>query len=200
VKPFTHALRLLLATACVVMLAGCVGGTRSPAPDYYLLTSQQTNESPARPDFTIGVGPVRIAPFLSRPQIVVHEGGGVMKVQRQRWGESLEHGIQRVLLQNLAALTGAQGRAFPWRRTTAPDFAVRVDITDLDRLTDNSAQLEVSWVLEDLRNQRIVATQQTRFTTAISGNDMPALVQAYSTLLMQLAQQIQRGIPAAQGN
>jgi uncharacterized lipoprotein YmbA len=187
--------RVLVVTVLTFLLSACFGSSRSIAPDYYLLTSDEAQSAATRTTaaFSIGVGPVRVAPFLARQQIVTHGGSGTMNIQQgQRWGEPLEHGIQRVLLQNLATLTGAQTRNFPWRLNTAPDYALRIDVSDLDRLAGNTALLEVNWVLEDLKNRRILTTQQTRLTTPVSGSDSAALADAYSKLLEQLAQQVQQ--------
>lgn len=178
-----------------VMLGGCFGGSRSILPDYYLLTARTADVQPSK-NFSIGVGPVRIAPFLARQQIVTHQGNSSLDILPQRWGEPLEHGIQRVLLQNLAALTGAQSRGFPWRQSTTPDYAVRIDVIDLDRLNGNTAILDVSWILEDLKNHRVIATQQTRLTSAINGSDTKALVDAYSDLWQQLAQRVTQTLVA----
>jgi len=178
----------------VLVLSGCFGGSRSVIPDHYLLTSQLPGGAaaaqPPAATFSIGVGPVRVAPFLARQQIVTHEGGNSLNILPQRWGEPLEQGIQRVLLQNLATLTGAQTRGFPWRLNTAPDYALRIDVVDLDRLNGNTALLDVSWVLEDLKNRRVITTQQVRLTAPVNGGSTSALVDAYSNLWQQLAQRV----------
>jgi uncharacterized protein len=181
--------RWLIGAACTVLLSGCFG-TRSPAPTYQLLTARAQNKSVAL-DTSIGVGPVRVAPFLNRVNITTHAGGGSMQFNdSERWGEPLEQGIQRVLLQNINMLTGAETRNFPWRQTGTPQYAVRIDIADLDKLADGSAALEVSWMLEDLKNARVLTTRQQRLVITLNGNDVAALTNAYSDLFAQLAQQV----------
>ena len=188
--------RLLLATLLLATLGGCFGGARSIAPDYYLLTGRAlpATPPPAAASFSIGVGPVRVAPFLARQQIVTHAGGSVLNLLPQRWGEPLEQGIQRTILQNLTTLTGAQTRGFPWRQSTQPDYAVRIDVIDLDRYDDSTALLDVNWVLEDLKNHRIVITQQVRLNSAINGTGAAALTEAYNDLLAQLAQRMAQAL------
>jgi uncharacterized lipoprotein YmbA len=115
--------------------------------------------------------------------------------ERQRWGEPLEQGVQRVLLQNLHALTGAETRNFPWRQSSIPRFAVRIDVIDLDRLSDGSAVLDVSWQLEDLQAAKVLATRQQRLTGSAGGPGTAALAAAYSDLFAQLAQQIAAALP-----
>lgn len=176
-------LRRIVSTlaACVFMLSmqGCIGGRSAPA-QYQLLTARAEKNSDAPlAGKSIGIGPVQVAQFLQRPQIVTHNGGTQLQLsESQRWGEPLEQGIQRVLLQNLAALTGAETRNFPWRLSTTPDYALRIDVTDLDKLSNGETILDVSWVLEDLKNSRVIKTQQEH----ISSN------KGYDDLFSQLTQ------------
>ncbi len=187
--------RRLAGALLLALLGGCVG-SHSPAPSYYLLTARAQADNATPADFAIGVGPVRVAPFLDRTDITVHGGGAAMSFsERERWGEPLEQGVQRALLQNLHALTGAETRNFPWRQSGTPRFAVRIDVIDLDRLGDGSALLEVSWLLEDLQGAKVLETRQQRLTAPIDGTGTAALAAAYSELFAQLAQQIATALP-----
>jgi uncharacterized lipoprotein YmbA len=184
----------MVAISLTLLLSGCIG-SRSAAPDYHLLTARAASQPTATTSASIGVGPIHIAQFLNRAQIVTHGGGSTLQLNdSQRWGEPLEQGIQRVLLQNIAAQTGAETRNFPWRQNMTPDYAVRIDVIDLDKLSDGSALLDVSWVFEDLKNARVIKTQQEQLrTTTSSGTSTVA--EAYSDLLAQLAQQIAAQLP-----
>ncbi len=183
-----------------LLLGGCitVGGPAQPtSAQFYLLTAKASIED-TRTERSLGVGPVRIAPFLNRTGIVIHDNGGELILsETHRWAESLEHGIQRVLLQNMEALTGAKVRNFPWSRATAPDLALRLDVLDLNRRSDGVAVLEVNWVLEDLRAGKLIETRRDGFMVRPDGtlDDYPALVVAYSTLLTQLAERVAEYVP-----
>jgi uncharacterized lipoprotein YmbA len=183
---------VLLAAGAILLsglLSGCIG-SHSAAPAYHLLTARAQTKI-ATLDTSIGVGPVRIAPFLARADITTHAGGGAMHFSStERWGEPLDQGIQRVLLQNIAVLSGAETRNFPWRQSAIPRYAARIDIADLDRLGDGKAILEVNWMIEDLTNSRVIKTQQERFSVAVNGSDTDALAMAYSDLFSQLAEHI----------
>jgi uncharacterized lipoprotein YmbA len=188
-------LTLLLLTA---LLAGCGVGARSPEPVYHVLAPRAQNLTQALTG-TIGVGPVRVAPFLLNQRIVVH-GGGSQLQQRdgERWAEPLDNGIQRVVLQNLSTLTGAKMRNFPWRQRGTPHYAVRLDVLDLDRLPDGRAALEVIWMVEDMRKGRLARSLRERFTVPAGGGDTAALVEAYNQLLLQLAERVARALAAEQ--
>lgn len=190
-RPFAQValLAILLAT-----LAGCLGGP-SKSPQLYLLTARAHPMDMNLPT-RIGVGPVRVAPFLKRAQIITHGGGGDITIaDHHRWSEPLEAGIQRVLSQNLDALTGAEIRHFPWTQNTQPAYALRIDVIDMDR-ADGDAVLEVSWVLEDIVQAKVLESHRERLTTPINGGESTyaALTTAYSELLAQLAQQMAQGI------
>ncbi len=179
--PLSRLACTLLAGALALSLTACVGRRSEPA-HYQLLTARaERNAAAPLAGSSIGVGPVQIAQFLQRPQIVTHAGGTQLRTDpNARWGEPLEQGIQRVLLQNLAALTGAQTRNFPWRQNATPDYALRVDVIDLDQLPNGEAVMEVNWLLEDLRTAQVIATQQQRIGSREDYND----------LLVQLAQHV----------
>jgi uncharacterized lipoprotein YmbA len=188
----------LIAAALATTLVGCLGSSSKP-PSYYLLTARATpiadkiNTSIK----TVGVGPVRVAPFLMRQQIVTHAGSGDLIVaDSQRWSEPLEQGIQRVLLQNLATLTHADTRNFPWTQSTIPNYAIRIDVVDLDRTADGNAVLEVNWILEDLAQSKLLISRHETFTAAVTAgaDNYAALSRAYSELFLQLAQKLSQGV------
>jgi uncharacterized lipoprotein YmbA len=181
--------RSLVTMGMMLMLSAC-SGFRSSEPQHYLLMPTAKTADVAAQNFSIGVGPVHVAQFLQRPQIVTHDGSGNLRIDNnERWGEPLEPSIQRVLVQNLSALTGAQTRNFPWRQNLTPDYALRMDVIDLDKV-GNSAILDVTWSLEDLKNARMLKTQQQRFSTTVAGVGNGSLASAYSELFAQLAQQV----------
>lgn len=168
-----------IAIAGALLLTACIGGRSEPAQFQLLTARAERNSAVPLAGKTVGVGPVQVAQFLQRPQVVTHAGGTQLHVDENvRWGEPLEQGIQRVLLQNIAALTGAETRNFPWRQSAIPDYALRVDVIDFDKLTNGESMIDVNWILEDLRAPRVIKTQQERISST----------KGYDDLLAQLAQ------------
>ncbi len=198
---YSKAYRLMAALLGVMVLSGCVslGGSGSAAPEqYYLLTAKASIQEP-RTRLSLGVGPVRVAPFLDRTGVVAHNTQGEVEFSlTHRWAEPLVDGIQRVLVQNLEALSGARVSSFPWSRATAPDLALRLDVLDLNRRPDGVAILEVNWVLENRRDDTLIEARRDGFMIPTDGNpdDYAALVSAYSELLVQLAGRVAGELPA----
>lgn len=193
-----RAAKLLAGLAVIGALAGCINHGGKPQT-FYLLTARAQPTAATPLATTLGIGPVRIAPFLKRPQQVTHAGGGALQVaEQQRWSEPLEQGIQRVLLQNLAADTGADMRNFPWTQTTIPRFALRVDVIDLDRAADGNALLDVQWTLEDVAQNKLLESRREQFRAAMpdAADDGSALAAAYSDLLAQLSARMAQAVGA----
>lgn len=198
---YSRACRLVITLLGAAVLSSCVtmGGGGSATPEqYYLLTAKASIEEP-QTQLSLGVGPVRVAPFLDRIGVVSHNTQGQMEFSIiHRWAEPLVDGIQRVSVQNLEALSGARVSSFPWTRATAPDLALRLDVLDFNRRPDGVAILEVNWVLEDRRDDTLIEARRDGFMIPTDGDsdDYAALVHAYSELLAQLAQRVARDLPA----
>jgi uncharacterized lipoprotein YmbA len=188
ISSFRPLLVLAVPLLAVLATGGCLAPRSSGTPDYYLLTALSSPAEPILANTTLGVGPVRVAPFLDRPQLVTHDRAGVITLrEQQRWAEPLDKGIQRVMVQNLTLLTGANTRNFPWTRTTIPERALRLDVLDFNHDGAGKALLEVSWVLEDLKHNKLLAIGRERLEHPVNGTDHGALVEAYSALLESLA-------------
>lgn len=192
-KPIFRLALPLLALA----LAAC-SPTRSPEPRQHVLLALA--EAPATHiGTTIGVGPVRVAAFLEGMPLTVHDGDGALSVSTQhRWSEPLDQGIQRVVVQNLATLTEAKLRNFPWRQRATPQLAIRLDVLDFDRRADGTALLDVIWHLENLGQERLSRSRRERFTVPAEGG-FEALPPAYSQLLLQLSERLLAAIQAELG-
>lgn len=181
--------RSLFSALIVLVLTSCVAPS-SPPPNYYLLTAQAVSAQASLADVSLGVGPVRVAPFLERVQLVSHDGRAGLTVDgRHRWAEPLDKGVQRVMVQNLAALTGAQTRNFPWSRSAIPQRALRIDVLDLNS-QGQEAVLEVLWVVEDLGGEQAPLRGREKLSQPLGDDSPAAQVLAYSRLLDNLAQNI----------
>ena len=57
------------------------------------------------PGLIIEVGPVKIPEFLDRPQMVTKDKEGTLKFDEfDRWGESLDLGVARLIREDLTAM------------------------------------------------------------------------------------------------
>jgi uncharacterized lipoprotein YmbA len=186
---------LTIALALPLILLGC-GST--PASNYYLL-SAQAKQIPSGTSPSVGVGPIEIPEYLNRHAIVYNRDGNRLHIASfERWAEPLDSSILRVVRMNLASILNTQNvQAFPWNKSSRPEYGVAVTILNLDA-NDESARLVVEWHLsrpqsEETLMRRIDELQIDLPTGTVNATEVAA---AYSELLYQLTSKIAAEITA----
>ncbi|MFA7553058.1 MAG: PqiC family protein [Spongiibacteraceae bacterium] len=183
-------LRLTTLICALILLVAC---SSSPTTRYYLL--QPLSSPPAQSSITtatvIGLGPIEIAEYLSKPQLLKTNGSYQLNYSDfDRWAEPIEQGILRVLQQNLSILrNNSPVYPFPWRRDEQPPIAIRCHILALDVNQNNQALLKVDWRLVNTSTGEKLAGAIDIFKTS-AGSSYAGQAQAYSQLLDQFSQQL----------
>ena len=115
-----------------LMLAGCA--TSSPSRFYLLTPVDAVDQGPALEHLVLGVGPVRLAAYLERPQIVGRASANRLNVEEfERWGGTLEANVTRVVAENLSRSLGTESVVtYPWERALAPDYQVAIDVREFE--------------------------------------------------------------------
>ncbi|MGA2053380.1 MAG: PqiC family protein [Opitutales bacterium] len=197
----------LLASALTAgMLAGC-GSFLSPKPDnsqFYVLSALPQSAAPSTPPapgVAIGVFSPELPGYLDRPQMVASAGSSQVTVNEyQRWAETLTDGFARVLVQDVATLSGSNDVAlFPLTRTFAHEFEVYTLVYQFDGVPGGKVTLRARWRITGPDGQPNYVVQDSNLT-ADSTPGVPAYqgyVEAMSALVGQMAQQIVAAIPAA---
>lgn len=184
-----------LAVIICLLLAAACGST--PQSNYYLLDAL-AEPSGASNGPAIGIGPIVTAEYLNRDNMVMQrQDGGLEIATFERWAEPLDDGMKRVISLNMAALldTGSV-QVFPWRRDDKPDYAVQVNVLQLDSRS-GSASLIAEWVVTDVEDNRSVKRQLSRLQLPLDSSQMYGqLPGVYSRLLLQLSEQIAASIEA----
>jgi uncharacterized lipoprotein YmbA len=180
----------LLTILLAFLLTACAG---SPATRYYVL--QANAESSIKTvNSSMGIGPVNIADYLQRSQLSRTDNGRLQLANYDRWGESLEAGVSRVLMENVATLTDNQQLVrFPWRSDEIPHYAIRLHILSLNTINDN-ATLKVKWLIYDNQNKKNVASGLEEFKHT-AAPDYNGQVTSYNALLLQLSQHLVNHLP-----
>jgi len=190
--PWMPSLALLLSLLAGLLLSGCAGS--SAATRFYLLSppaggaARAVPAGPAVPQARVVVGPVNVASYLDRPQIVTREGDGVRLglAEFDRWAEPLAESLPRVLAEDVSrALGGEHVLVFPGVKADDADIRVAVDVTRLDGSLGGTVVLDAWWALLDrsgatLRRGRMVERRP-------AGDDYAALVTAQGGLTAALA-------------
>lgn len=189
----SHALLpLALLMLCTLLLVGCIGGSSTASRFYMIAPEHQSMTAPAEagasPRARVAVGPVTVASYLDRPQIVTREGNGVRLALAEfdRWAEPLSESLPRVLAEEISReLGGERVQVFPGARGEDADIRISVDVTRLDGDLGGEAVLEAWWTLHDAKGGVLRRGRVTERRAA--GNDYHTLVKAESELTVKLA-------------
>jgi uncharacterized lipoprotein YmbA len=126
--------------------SGCAIGGQTPPSSFYVLAPLEAAGDPAG-GVSLGVGPIRVAEYLERPQIVTRRGEFTLELAEfHRWGEPIEESISRVLAENLGALLRtSRVRRHPWRDGREVDVQVELDVRRFDGPAEGPVELVAHW-------------------------------------------------------
>lgn len=204
----THPLHLgvraaaaLLALMPAVLLAACAG-TSAPTQFYTLAGTVEAPAAPAQAGkrLSIGIGPVILADYLDRPQIVVR--GSPYKVALadfDQWAAPLDTAMPTVLAGNLASLLPQDNVVIvPQPYPIALDYQVRININRFDVDQAGNAVTEAQWQIFDVKKSAVVATRNSTLREA-GGAGTEAAVAALSRTLGALSREMAKAIASASG-
>ena len=183
----TRFVHLLLGC---LLLAGCGTGARQ----FYVLTSDGPAPSGGGPG--IGVGPVALAEYIDRPNLVVAESENQLGIaDSHRWAGDLSASIARVTATNLGRrLNTGNIHTYPWRGDDGLRYQVTIDIRQLHGAADGHAVIEAGWRAYALPERRIVASRTFVDREPLAADGYQPLVAAQSRLLSRLADDIAKSL------
>jgi uncharacterized protein len=179
-----------LALVTALLFGGCLGGT-APTRFYVLAPVDGPAVSGDRA-MSVGVGPVGLAGYLDRSQIVTRPAADKIDLgEFDQWGEPLRDAISRVLAEDLSRqLPAAKVSVFPWRGLDAVRYQVIVNVTRFDGPAAGDTVLEARWRVIDAASGKEVAAKTTRLTEPAGGPGYTMAVSAMSRALEALSREI----------
>jgi uncharacterized lipoprotein YmbA len=198
-------LKTCAAGAVVMTLAGCSYFAKqilAPQKDetkFYLLTptADTSSATPAaapssHTDFTLGLGPVKLPPYLDRQEVVTRTAPNRLDLSKtDRWGESLQTNFTSVLSRDLAAQIGTQQiLIFPWYATTHTDLQVQVEVYRFEVDSQGNAQLSAKWTVRDGEGKNILDVAESNLTQPSKPGDTADGAAALSRTVGDLSREI----------
>jgi hypothetical protein len=152
-KPFAVAVTLMLAPS----LSACLFRARPDSFRYYTLESSTDSSVRSASGLTVGLGPVTLPGYLSRPSPVTRvDGTQVRYSEEERWAEPLGKQFIRTLSEDLSrALGGARIIEYPWYPGAPVDVAVAVNVLAFENDPTGTATLNAGWTLRDPKTRRV---------------------------------------------
>jgi uncharacterized protein len=181
--------KILLIMSLCWLVSACQS---SPKKNYFYLTPEAKITSESKSEITqlIGIGPVEIADYLSRSQIIDNQTDNTLNMaENAYWAEPLDKSIARVIGLNLTQLNSSRSFVnFPWRSDSKPRYSLRVRVDNLSR-NQGKAMINATWEIVD--NDSKVNLIRRNFIRAVNASSgAKGLAQAYSELLTNLSEEI----------
>lgn len=187
------SLKTLLLTSLVVIplsLAGC--GT-TPSTRFYSLSAESAAVQAASPDNStiIGIGPVEVAPYLERSQIVIRTDDTRLSLTEfDRWAEPIENNIANVLAVNLSRLLPeTQPIVRPWTDAGA-DYHVVIKFLRFDSDEAGNVTLNANWGIQQHSSRSMPVIRHAGIIQPGSGKDFESITKTMSMTLALLSEQI----------
>jgi uncharacterized lipoprotein YmbA len=194
-------LTAITAFFLVQLLSGCAGTPSEPTRFYRLdgqpERTQTFSVKPQPGESLIGVGPIKLATYLDRPQIIERQTPHRLRLYEfDHWAGSLQENILQVVTDRMRQrLSGMQVIAYPWHGAASPDYEVLLSINRFERAGDQ-IWLQLRWSLIRSSDNRLLAMQGMVIEEPLRGSGVEAGVAAANRALGQLAERIVASIPA----
>lgn len=184
----------ILAFLLLAVGSGCA---KTPPPDIYLLDSAAPSQLPGfEKGIAVGVGPVELAPYLDRGQIISRESATKLKASEgHQWGEPLKAGFTRVLMVNLGLeLDSNRIYEYPTRQRRSLDYQVALDVLRFDGALSSEIVLAVRWTLLSGDGKRVLVSKVSSIEETVHQSSYESFVVAQSRAVVQLAREIADGV------
>jgi hypothetical protein len=183
-------IRALPILSAILLLAACGTGSRS----FYVLTAD--GPAPSGGGAGIGVGPVSLAEYIDRPNLVIAQAPNQLGVaENHRWAGDLAASIARVTAANLGRrMNTGNVRVYPWQGDDGIRYQVTLDIRQLHGGNDGYAVIEAGWRAYSLPDRKLKASRTFVDREPLESDGYQPLVAAQSRLLSRLAEDIAKGL------
>jgi uncharacterized lipoprotein YmbA len=179
-------IRFLPILSAALLLAGCASGPKS----FYVLTAD--GPAPSGGGAGVGVGPVTLAEYIDRPNLVLAQTPNQLSVaEDHRWAGDLSSSIARVTAANLGRrMNTGNVRTYPWQGDEGIRYQVTLDIRQFHGGGDGYAVIEAGWRAYSLPERKIKAARTFVGREPLESDGYQPLVAAQSRLLSRLAADI----------
>ncbi|QEL55253.1 PqiC family protein [Chromobacterium paludis] len=171
------------------LLAAGLMGCASPPARFYGLDAPALSPAAVQFGKRVMVGPVSLPAALDRPQLVLDDGNGELRLQEYaRWSAPLD----RLLAQNLAAGVSRAGGvasvyAYPQPGMDGGDLRYTLDVRRLSLRPGRGVGMDAVWQLLRTADGAVLASGAFSRDSAVSRPDAAALLTACQGMLAELA-------------
>lgn len=185
-------MKMLLLVLSALSLTACMHHDDKPI-HFYRLTAEAGFSIPSPghiPDGMIGLGPIHIADYLKRSQMLVGTTENQFKlVEQHRWAERLDENIALALFKSLPGQLGTNRIVrYPWPQKQVIDYQIGIDILEFHVDANGQSRLIAQWYIK--RKDQTTIDKRSVYRATASNSDYDLMVKAQSQCLSKLGREI----------
>jgi uncharacterized lipoprotein YmbA len=206
-----ESFRAVMISLCAILLllGACspFGSGTQQATHNYVLNSLYSEETQPQPvadlsDIGVQVGPIRIALYLDRSDVVIRNSQNEVEIADfSSWAGPLPENFSRVLAENLSLWLNTKKVAiFPGSKLPFYDYNVSMNVTRFDGRPGDQAQLRARWVIMDKKKKKMLFNEHTVLNQPTENESIAALVASQSRLIADFSREIAEAIKDLEAN
>jgi len=174
-----------------ISLTGCFG-TSSPTKHYSLIPSEHLPSTVENVKNRISVGPVELAQYLRRDEIVTRKDGHeIVLADFDHWAEPLENSIARRLADSIeTSMPGRDTIAFPNMGSNEGDLNVALNVERFEQASSGEITMVVLWSVSRTDGKNLIPIRKTILNKNIEKDSISKYVTGLSDLVGDLGVQI----------
>lgn len=191
------------ATLLAMFLSACAlaGSGPRPVPRLYMLSSLGASEAAGQPpawlpNTVVGVGPVRLAEYLDRREILVRNSRNEIELLGlSQWAEPLAEALARAVADNLAVLLQSHRVVqFPWRPAVPVAHQVLFQVIQLDGRLGEEVVLRAGWQIFTGDGRKLLDSGLAVIRERAADPSVEALVAAHSRAVERFSRELAASI------
>lgn len=179
-----------IALACITILSAC--SSPSPPTRFYLLHPVVSPAEKYNNEIAIGIGPVELADYLNRPQIVTNANGVEVSIAEfDHWAGSLKENVIQVMAESLAELLATERIEIDPRRSGAKvDYRVAITILRFHGRRSAETRITAFWTLYGPERGAALLKKISDIREPVTKEGYSGLTEANSRALGRLCDEI----------
>jgi uncharacterized lipoprotein YmbA len=182
--PLPKCLTYCIIAITTLLLTAC--RTSKPA-DFYILTPMTAlSKKSSRTNYTIGVGPIELAEYLQKPQILFRKAHNqIILSEYHRWAEPLKSNIQAVIAKNIVASRRSWHAVnYPWEASEKINLQLEANITHFDTSENGDSTLDIQWTIRQAKTGKVIKRSRNSYHQHVTNiKDYNAIIAVMSSNL-----------------
>lgn len=187
--------KLIQITISAALILGITACGQTPAARFYtlspLVSVSGDSESSLANKHIVGIGPIRVAAYLDRPEIVIRNSATHIKLAAyDRWAEPFEDIVASTLAENISAiLPGVHAITDPWPEANI-EYQIAIKIKKFESDAEGNVNLKTDWGILLRSKRKMLSVYESDIKISGSSADFDDITENMSKAMVKLSEEV----------